>query len=194
MPDSSKISVPRANELPPGLNLRPETPLRHAEAIEALFDQTFGPGHFAKTAERLREFNVTLPGINRVIVTEKNELIAVCRVWPIWIEEGGASLFFGPVAVHHAFRGSRLGLTATRAAMDAAAERGCQIGILIGFPPYFGEIGFESVPDRFSFPGPQDQARVLAASLCKQPSVMHRYHGRITAGPSAIRQFIPSGE
>ena len=44
------------------LQIVPETPELHAEAIEDLFDRTFGPGHFAKTAERLREYSRSLPG------------------------------------------------------------------------------------------------------------------------------------
>ena len=43
------------------LQIIPETPAIHADAIETLFDATFGPGHFAKTAERLREYSRSLP-------------------------------------------------------------------------------------------------------------------------------------
>ncbi|MGB3627557.1 MAG: N-acetyltransferase, partial [Henriciella sp.] len=64
------------------LEILPETPVRHADAIENLFDATFGPGHFAKTAERLREYSASIPDINRVAVLD-GEVIAVCRVWPL---------------------------------------------------------------------------------------------------------------
>ena len=64
------------------LEIIPENPALHADAIESLFDRTFGPGHFAKTAERLREFSVSLPGISRVAVLD-GEIVGVCRVWPI---------------------------------------------------------------------------------------------------------------
>ena len=53
------------------LQIVPETPAVHAAAIETLFDATFGPGHFAKTAERLREFSRSLPEISRVAVLDR---------------------------------------------------------------------------------------------------------------------------
>ena len=66
------------------IDITPETPDQHAAAIEALYDRTFGPGHFAKTAERLREGNASLPDITRVAVSD-GEVIGVCRVWPIFV-------------------------------------------------------------------------------------------------------------
>ena len=60
------------------LQIIPETPAIHAVAIENLFDATFGPGHFAKTAERLREYSRSLPEISRVAVLD-GEVIGVCH-------------------------------------------------------------------------------------------------------------------
>ena len=107
----------------------PETPAIHAEAIETLFDQTFGPGHFAKTAERLREYSASVPEVNRVAVVD-GDIIAVCRVWPLVVgDRKDHALFYGPVAVAPSHRGSRLGLRVTEAALEAgealcpAAER-----------------------------------------------------------------------
>ncbi|MCI4644959.1 MAG: N-acetyltransferase [Hyphomonadaceae bacterium] len=146
------------------LQILPEDPARDAEAIEALFDATFGPGHFAKTAERLREYSRSLPAINRV-ARLGDEVIAVCRVWPIRVGETRA-LFYGPVAVAPDHRGSRLGLTVTGEALEAGAAAGWPVAILIGAPSYFGEIGFEvAARDSISFPGPQDQARVMWRGL-----------------------------
>ncbi|MEL6692547.1 MAG: N-acetyltransferase, partial [Pseudomonadota bacterium] len=66
------------------IEIIPETPDQHAAAIEALYDRTFGPGHFAKTAERLREGNASLPDVTRVAVSD-GKVIGVCRVWPIFV-------------------------------------------------------------------------------------------------------------
>ena len=52
------------------IEILPETPALHADAIEALYDRTFGPGHFAKTAERLREGNASVPDVTRVAVSD----------------------------------------------------------------------------------------------------------------------------
>lgn len=151
----------------------------HADAIEALYDATFGPGHFAKTAERLREYNHSLAELNRVALVA-GKIVAATRLWPVKVETGGAALFVGPVAVSPAARGQKLGLQVTRASMVAAREAGWIGAILIGAPRYFGEIGFRQVPrDTLIFPGPQDQDRIMVADLAGDASI---YSGKIKAG------------
>lgn len=150
------------------IEILPENPALHADAIEALYDRTFGPGHFAKTAERLREGNASVPDVSRVAVSD-GAVIGVCRVWPILVGEGEVSaLFIGPVAVDPGFQGQRLGLTVTGEALEAATKAGWGAAVIIGAPGYFGELGFEQVaPDRFTFPGPQDMARVMVRDLAQ---------------------------
>lgn len=148
------------------IEILPENPALHADAIEALYDRTFGPGHFAKTAERLREGNASVPEVSRVAVAD-GAVIGVCRVWPILVGTGEVSaLFIGPVAVDPGFQGQRLGLTVTGEALEAATKAGWGAAVIIGAPGYFGELGFEQVAlDRFTFPGPQDMARVMVRDL-----------------------------
>lgn len=148
------------------IEILPESPDQHAAAIEALYDRTFGPGHFAKTAERLREGNQSRPDLTRIAVSE-GEVIGVCRIWPIVVgEDRTPAVFVGPVAVDPGFQGQRLGLTVTGEALEAATKAGCGAAVIIGAPDYFGELGFTVVaPDRFSFPGPQDMARVMVRDL-----------------------------
>ena len=148
------------------IEILPENPPLHADAIEALYDCTFGPGHFAKTAERLREGNASVPDVSRVAISDGG-VIGVCRVWPILVGNGEISaLFIGPVAVDPDFQGQRLGLTVTGEALEAATKAGWGAAVIIGAPVYFGELGFEQVAaDRFSFPGPQDMNRVMVRDL-----------------------------
>lgn len=155
------------------IEIIPETPDQHAAAIEALYDRTFGPGHFAKTAERLREGNTSLPEITRVAVSE-GEVIGVCRVWPILVGETRVpSLFIGPVAVSPDFQGQRLGLTITGEALEAATKAGWGAAIIIGSVRYFSELGFIPVAaDRFVFPGPQDMSRVMVRDLAGSADVL----------------------
>ena len=154
----------RPDPLASTLEIVAEEPARDAAAIEALFDATFGPGHFAKTAERLREYNRSLPDINRVARLDGN-VVGVCRVWPIRVGETPA-LFYGPVAVAPAHRGNRLGLTVTGEALEAGAAAGWPIAVLIGAPTYFGEIGFQVAPrGSLVFSSPQDEARVMVRGL-----------------------------
>ena len=159
--------------------IMPETPALHAAAIEDLFDRTFGPGHFAKTAERLREYSKSLPDLNRIAIV-KEEIVAVCRVWPLKVgRDATPALFYGPVAVAPSHRGSRLGLRVTEAALEAGKTAGWPAAILIGAPSYFGEIGFEVPPHgTLEFPGPQDQARVMVRDLAGDAS---RLSGCVTA-------------
>lgn len=147
------------------LSIVPEIPEAHADAIEALYDETFGPGHFAKTAERLREYNRSLPELNRVALRD-GVVIAATRIWPVRVTTGGAALFVGPVAVAPSERGSRLGLSVTGECLEAGRKAGWRGAILIGAPSYFGEIGFRQVPTgRLIMPGPQDANRIMVADL-----------------------------
>lgn len=155
------------------IEIVPESPELHADAIEALYDRTFGPGHFAKTAERLREGNRSRPDLTRIAISD-GEVIGVCRIWPIVVgADRVPAVFVGPVAVEPGFQGQRLGLTVTGEALEAATAAGCGAAIIIGAPQYFGELGFTVVaPDRFSFPGPQDMARVMVRDLASSADAL----------------------
>jgi len=151
------------------LEIIPETPRQHAEQIEALYDATFGPGHFAKTAERLREGNASIADINRVAIQNGETVVGVCRVWPVTVGDGSVScLFIGPVAVSDTHRGSRLGLTVTGEALEAASLAGWDAALIVGIPAYFGEIGFKVIePGQLTLPGPVDYRRVMVRDLAK---------------------------
>ena len=161
------------------IEIVPETPALHADAIEDLFDRTFGPGHFAKTAERLREYSASLPAINRVAV-EDGRVIGVCRVWPLVVGDARApALFYGPVAVDPAYRGQFLSLRITEAALEAGKAAGWPAAILIGAHSLFGKAGFVVAPKhRLTFPGPQDQGRVMVRDLAGDASALE---GLVTA-------------
>lgn len=161
------------------IEIVPETPALHADAIEDLFDRTFGPGHFAKTAERLREYSASLPAINRVAL-DGGKVIGVCRVWPLVVGEARApALFYGPVAVDPAYRGQFLSLRITEAALEAGKAAGWPAAILIGAHSLFGKAGFVVAPKhRLTFPGPQDQGRVMVRDLAGDASALE---GLVTA-------------
>lgn len=153
------------------IKIVPETPALHAGAIEDLFDRTFGPGHFAKTAERLREYSRSLPEINRVALDD-GKVIGVCRVWPLVVGEARRpALFYGPVAVDPAYRGELLSLRITEAALEAGKAAGWPAAVLIGAHSLFGRVGFTVTPkNRLTFPGPQDQGRVMVKDLAGDAS------------------------
>lgn len=165
------------------IEIRPETPARDACAIESLFDLTFGPGHFARTAERLREFSCSLPALSRVALSG-GEIVGVCRVWPLRIGASPA-LFYGPVAVHPGFRGRRLGLDVTAQALKAGAQAGWPVALLVGAPGYFGEIGFQVAPaGSIRMPGPQAGERIMLKGLAREIAGIS---GAVEAAPDLAR-------
>jgi len=131
-----------------------------APVVDHLVDHAFGPGRFAKTAERLREGNRLRTDLS-ICAWEGDRLVGAVRVWPITI--GGApALFLGPFAVADSWRNRGLGRALIRRAgelADAAAE---PVILLVGDAAYFQPLGYERVPGRrLTLPGPVDPARLL---------------------------------
>ena len=124
-----------------------------AAVVEALVLAAFGPGRFAKTAERLRERARIAAGF---VAREDGRIIGSVRLWAIIIG-GEPALFLGPIAVSTVSRRAGLGADLVQACMDHAGDAGI---LLVGDLPYFGRFGFRAAPDvRLS--GPVDQRRVL---------------------------------
>ncbi|MDP1913971.1 GNAT family N-acetyltransferase [Brevundimonas sp.] len=137
---------------PAPLRIEIEAPADGA-AVEALVLAAFGPGRFAKTAERLREQARIAAGF---VAREDEQIIGSVRLWAISIG-GEPALFLGPIAVSGSSRRAGLGGDLVQACIDHAGDAGI---LLVGDLPYFGRFGFRSAPDvRLS--GPVDQQRVL---------------------------------
>ncbi len=169
------------------ISILPENPAVHAPAIEALYDRTFGPGHFAKTAERLREGSASLPDCSRVAV-EAGRVVAACRIWPVEIGDPATpAVFVGPLAVDEAHRGKSLGHDLVQATLKACHAQGWQLALIIGAPAYFEPLGFSRVPaGRIKLPGPQDPDRILIQSFgATAPDV----HGQVRV-PASRRHVV----
>lgn len=146
MPDAAaKTPVPR---------LDVETPA-DGPAVEALVLTAFGPGRFAKTAERLRERAAVQAGF---VVREGTRLLGSVRLWSIAID-GVPALFLGPIAVVADNRKAGLGAELVEACLTHAADTGLGV-LLVGDAPYFGRFGFTAAPD-VRLPGPVDPRRLL---------------------------------
>ncbi|MBL0968250.1 MAG: N-acetyltransferase [Brevundimonas sp.] len=137
------------------LPVRPEA-LADIPAIEALILRAFGPGRFAKTAERLREGGTIAAGF--VVRDEDGRLIGSVRLWSITVG-GKPALFLGPIAVDADNRRGGLGADLVQACIDYAAQTGVGV-LLVGDPPYFSRFGFVAAPDAV-LPGPVDRRRVM---------------------------------
>ncbi|WP_439476178.1 GNAT family N-acetyltransferase [Brevundimonas sp.] len=137
---------------PAPLRIEIEAPA-DAAAVEALVLAAFGPGRFAKTAERLRERARVAAGF---VAREDGEIIGSVRLWAIRVG-GEPALFLGPIAVAADSRRAGLGADLVQACVDHAGTTGI---LLVGDLPYFGRFGFRPAPD-VSLSGPVDPRRVL---------------------------------
>jgi predicted N-acetyltransferase YhbS len=143
---------------------RPE----HLADINALLDLSFGPGRYAKTAQRLREGNVAVPELCYVAFQgegAERRLVGSLSFWPINIG-GVPGLMLGPLAVVPAIRGQGVGINMMRRGLDDAKALGYRLVILVGDQNYYVKVGFGPVPPgRLTMPGPVDPARFLYREL-----------------------------
>ncbi len=132
--------------------------------VQALIEQAFGPGRFAKTAERLREHNHADLSLS-LVAWSSERAVGCVRLWPIFIG-GEKALLLGPFAVDDAWRSRGLGGQLIERACKAAREAGHAVMLLVGDEPYFRRFGFQALPvDAVKLPGPVDYRRVLWLDL-----------------------------
>jgi predicted N-acetyltransferase YhbS len=139
----------------------------YAAAVEALYDDVFGPGRFAKTAERLREGNTKIADASLVAIDSEG-LTGVVRVWPVTVGETGRAAFLGPIAVAERRRGNGVAFKLMERAIGVCREQGYAAVILVGDLDYYDRFGFKSAEGRFQLPGPVDQKRVLIRDLSER--------------------------
>jgi predicted N-acetyltransferase YhbS len=158
------LSLDHPKPFPPaadlsGFGFALERPQDAAE-VDRLVDRAFGPGRFAKAAERLREGNRLRADLS-VCAWSGERLVGAARQWPVLIGDTPAA-FLGPFAVEPHLRGLGVGKALIRRACVLAEEAGERLTLLVGDLAYFGPLGFEPVaPGRVEPPGPVDLARVL---------------------------------
>jgi len=126
------------------------------ETIERIVLDAFGPGRFAKTAERLREGAGIEVGF---VACLDGRVVGSVRLWRIRVGETPC-LFLGPIAVERSERSEGLGAALVQACIDHARGAGSAGILLVGDAPYFGRFGFARIEDVI-LPGPVDPARLL---------------------------------
>jgi predicted N-acetyltransferase YhbS len=153
------MSLAAAPCLPPLVNERPQD----APAVERLMMRAFGPGRYAKAADRLRETNHPLLNLS-FVAWSNGEAVGAVRLWPVKIGAAPAILL-GPFAVDDIWRSQGLGAALIERGCEAAAAAGHALIILVGDQPYFGPLGFSRAPASVDMPGPVDRRRVLVKAL-----------------------------
>lgn len=135
-----------------------------ADGVEALNAESFGPGRFAKSANRLREGVYPIAGLGFVAI-ENDILRGSVRFWPIKVG-GHEELLLGPLAVRGDQRGRGIGIGLMQSGLDAARQGPWRGVLLVGDEPYYARVGFSRLPPgRVKFPGPVDANRILGLSL-----------------------------
>ena len=148
----------------------------HSAAVETLYDDVFGPGRFAKTAERLREGNTKIADASLVAIDSEG-VTGVVRVWPVTVggsksEGWGRAAFLGPIAVAERRRGNGVAFKLMERAIGVCREQGYAAVILVGDFEYYERFGFKPSGDRFQLPGPVDQRRVLIRDLSDRAATL----------------------
>jgi len=137
------------------LAITPELPSDRA-AVEALVLAAFGPGRYAKTAERIREQARMTLGL---VARDGDRIVGSVHLWAITVGEVPA-VFLGPITVATDHRKGGLGGDLVAACVEAATQETVGGVLLVGDPPYFERFGFQPAPDA-RLPGPVDRRRVM---------------------------------
>lgn len=143
---------------------------KHAAAIEALLDASFGPDRFNKTAYRLRDGVDSIPALNLVAIEHdehgREVVVGTIRYWPILVGGATPSILLGPIAVAAHLQGSGLGSKMIRMSLNKAVALGHKSVILVGDAPYYERFGFSrALTLGMEMPGPVDMSRLLGLEL-----------------------------
>ena len=156
-------------------------------AITALHEEAFGPGRFARAAERVREGGPHDPALSFVARNDAGDLVGSVRMTPIVVgDEAGGGCLLGPLAVRPNARRNGVGGALIERACEAAREKGHRFVLLVGDEPYYGRHGFVRARGPV-MPGPVDPARLLVRWL-KAPSELT---GHVRHAARARRRLRP---
>lgn len=144
-----------------GWQIRPERP-EDAAGVDALNDDGFGPGRFAKSAYRLREGVAPENGLS-FVADGNGVLLGSVRFWPILVGADEA-LLLGPLAVKSELRGRGIGIALMRHGIESARATGFAAILLVGDEAYYARAGFKRIGG-VKFPGPVDRSRILGLAL-----------------------------
>ena len=157
----------------------PEAPAHDAE-IEAINEEAFGPGRFARAAYKIREQGGHDPLLSFVAM-QAGVVIGSVRMTPGKAGEGRA-LLLAPLAGRSDHKNQGIGRHLVGLALEKARAKGFGAVILVGDAPYYGPFGFVRLPyGQISLPRPADPNRLLAAELSEgavaklQGELMHAW-------------------
>ncbi len=159
--------------------ITPELPL-HADQVETITREIFGPGMFARAAFVLREginpepqLSFVALNVERVIGTVRQTRIQIGKV---------SALLLGPLGVLPEYKNDGHGRALMRASMSAAQvdnSTEAKLVLLVGDMSYYRQFGFRQIAsDKVEMPRPVDVGRVLAFEL--QDGAISEIKGKAT--------------
>lgn len=141
----------------------PEEPA-HDHAIELINEEAFGPGRFARAAQKIREGGPHDRTLSFVALVG-GEVVGSVRLTPI-AAGAGRGLLLGPLAVRPAHKNFGIGRHLMKISIDAARQAGWQVVVLVGDAPYYGPLGFSRIPyGQLDMPRSVDPERLLACEI-----------------------------
>lgn len=138
------------------LNIRPAC-LDDANAITRLIMMSFGPGRFARTAERFREDPKRVLGPS-LVATRGSLLVGVVLTHRLADNLGNHGLFLGPLAVRQVEQQRGTGARLMQKIMELTSEDWI---LLIGELSFYGRLGFQPVPHAIELPTPTNPDKIL---------------------------------
>lgn len=150
-----------------------------SRALVDLFEETLGPGRFARTAYRLRENGSSDKGFGLNAFCE-GQLVGTISMTPIAIGGNCGACLIGPLVVSKEQRGQRLGLSLIEEGILLAKEKKMKVALLVGDAAYYEKAQFYHVdPHKIVMPGPVNLQRLLGREIVKD--ALQDFQGVVTA-------------
>jgi predicted N-acetyltransferase YhbS len=147
-------------------------------ALDALHEQAFGPGRFARSAYRIREQVEATRGFINLCACLGPELVGAVDLTPITVGGRGGALLLGPLVIADAYKNKGIGLRLMQESAAQAVTDGNAVILLVGDLPYYARGGYQCVPrGQIEFPAPVDLGRLLYLEL--KPGVIGAYSGLV---------------
>ncbi len=136
----------------------------HADTIEDIAAEAFGPGRFTRAAERVRERSPHDPALSLVAILG-SEIVGSVRQSRVSI--GGVPVvMLGPLAVRPLFKKRGIGRALMARAAQLAEAAGERAIFLVGDRAYYEPLGYRPLPvGSVRMPGPVDERRILGLEL-----------------------------
>jgi predicted N-acetyltransferase YhbS len=161
--------------------------LSDVAAREALLDEGFGLGRFAKTSQRLRDGRLPAEGL-ALVARHGDALVGTLRCWTV-IAGDRPALLLGPLAVAKSHRSLGVGSALMREVLWRAAMRGHKAVLLVGDAPYYARFGFEASLTRgLDLPGAVDRERFLGFEIA--PGALRGAKGMVS-GIGPLMRYAP---